>query len=40
MEASSLSALGEYALREGRVAEALPLLEESYRISRGLEDND
>jgi predicted ATPase/class 3 adenylate cyclase len=40
MEASSLSALGEYALREERVAEALPLLEESCRISRDLEDNE
>ena len=39
MEASSLSALGEYALREDRVAEALPLLVESYGISRDLEDS-
>jgi predicted ATPase/class 3 adenylate cyclase len=40
LQASSLGALSEHALREGRVAEALPLLEESYRISRDLEDGD
>ena len=40
MQASSLSTLGVYALREDRVAEALPLLEESYRISRDLDDSE
>jgi len=40
MQATSLGALSEYALREDRVAEALPLLEESYRISRDLEDSE
>ncbi len=39
MEATSLGALGEYALREEQVIEALPLLEESYRISRELTDS-
>jgi predicted ATPase len=36
MQATSLGALGEYALREARIAEALPLLAECYRISRDL----
>lgn len=40
MQASSLSSLGVYALNEDRVAEALPLLEESYRISRDLDDSE
>lgn len=40
MQASSLSTLGVYALKEDRVAEALPLLEESYRISRDLDDTE
>ena len=40
MQASSLSTLGVYALREDRVAEALPLLEESYGISRDLDDSE
>ena len=40
MQILSLSSLGVYALREDRVAEALPLLEESYGISRDLDDSD
>jgi len=38
MQATSLGALGEYALEEGRIQEALPLLAESARICRGLDE--
>ena len=40
LQASSLRTLGVYALKKDRVAEALPLLEESYRISRDLDDSE
>jgi predicted ATPase/class 3 adenylate cyclase len=33
MQATSLGALGEYALREERIEDALPLLEQGFRIS-------
>jgi predicted ATPase/class 3 adenylate cyclase len=36
MQATSIGALGEYALREGRVEDALPLLSAGFRISRDI----
>ena len=36
MEATSLGALAEYAIREGRVSDALPMLKEGTRIYRHL----
>jgi len=38
IEATTLGALGEYALRERRVLDALPMLEGAYRIHRRLGD--
>jgi predicted ATPase/class 3 adenylate cyclase len=38
MQAESLAVLGQYALEEGRLAEALPKLEEAYELHRGRPD--
>jgi predicted ATPase/class 3 adenylate cyclase len=38
MQAESLAVLGQYALEEGRVADALPMLKEAYELHRGRPD--
>ena len=38
MQAESLAVLGQYALEEGRVGEAVPMLKEAYRLHRNRPD--